>query len=92
MISSGVDHCLAGEGKKTKPEPKPLLILCFNLCLGLDYVNSNQKLLDGEHRFILLLITFFSQVTDTEIQGEPGKLLACSLPPTAKMPWLIHLD
>lgn len=28
----------------------------------------------------MLLITFSSQVTDTEIQEEPGKIFACSLP------------
>lgn len=34
---------------------------------------------------------FFTQETATNMQGEPGKLLACSLPWKARMPWLIYL-
>lgn len=45
--------------KKKKDKPKSLLTLCFNLRLGLAYVNSNWKLLGEKHRIILLLIKCF---------------------------------
>lgn len=78
VISSGVDHCLAGEGKKN-PEPKSLPILRFNPCSGLDYVNSNWKLLDPLGLNYHLLQDAISQWTNIMRLGEQLILLLALL-------------
>lgn len=50
----------------------------FQSMLRVDYVKQKQKLLEKTQSYLASHPILFS-MTDTEIQGESGKLLACSL-------------